>query len=128
MDRTSEFLHAILHIEGFDVIECKDGLELVDRLNDLLNPDLVMRDRCDLIIADVRMPNLDGLSVLRAMSEYVGFPPICLVTAFGDKDLHREAKQYGAVAVLNKPFNTREFVELVRDIASHSPERDKQTS
>ena len=115
-----DMLVSILAIEGFHVASCCDGVELVDRLNGLFNPDPEERDHWDMIVAASRMRRIDALAVLSAMRDYVGFPPVCLITAFGDPSVHQQARRLGAAAVLDKPFTLREFCQTIDNILNAS--------
>jgi DNA-binding response OmpR family regulator len=70
----------------------------------------------DLIISDIRMPGVNGLSVLEGLREFKGVPPIILITAFGDEQTHADAERLGAAAVINKPFEITELLSTAREI------------
>ena len=59
----------------------------------------------DLVISDVRMQGSTGLQVFAQMAGAPKIPPFIFITAFGSEDLHAEAEQLGAVAVLDKPVD-----------------------
>src|SRR4051794_41904430 len=85
----------MLEEEGYDVVgEAGDGAEAV-RLAEELAPDLV--------ILDVKMPVLDGIS---AAEQIVGkrIAPVVMLTAFSQRDLVERAVEAGAMAHLVKPF------------------------
>jgi two-component system, response regulator, stage 0 sporulation protein F len=95
-------LSASLRADGFEVIEMKDGEEVLVHLSD------VSAERAptpDLVIMDVRMPRHSGLELLAAMHLAEWKVPVILITAFGDDRLHRRAKELGAAAVFDKPFD-----------------------
>ena len=69
----------------------------------------------DLIVTDVRMPGLDGLEVLRRLRQRDIDIPVLMVTAFGDRHLHREATALGA-RVLDKPFDFDHLIAQVADM------------
>jgi DNA-binding response OmpR family regulator len=73
-------------------------------------------DDFDLVISDIRMPNITGLDVLRAKSYGGELPPVILITAFGDEWTHDKAKYLGAIDVIDKPFDIRAFIDRVREI------------
>ena len=76
----------------------------------------------DLVISDIRMPWVTGMEVLRGMRQCLGYPPVILITAFGDDQTHAEARQLGAAAVFDKPFDIEELLEKVRElVASRFP-------
>ncbi len=102
-----------LRRDGEFVIEACDGVALADDLRHAFygdEPD----GAGSLIIADVRMPGAGGLEVLRSMRGLPWCPPFILITAFGDPSLHEEARELGAYAVLDKPFDVAELRAAVR--------------
>jgi FixJ family two-component response regulator len=70
----------------------------------------------DCIIADVRMPGMDGMELLRRMRAAEGAPPVILVTAFADEALRRRAHADGAHCLLDKPFDECTMVECLRQV------------
>ena len=105
--------HTLRH-SGYSVIECADGLELMEYLASFL--DRSMCQHLDLVVSDVRMPWVTGLEVLRCTHDYVGYPPFVLVTAFPDEETRAQAMQLGAALMLSKPFEMDYFLEIVRAI------------
>jgi CheY-like chemotaxis protein len=98
---------------GFDVIELRNGLELIEQLESA--PDL---DPPDLVISDQRMPGPSGLEVLERVRTRDASTPFVLITAFGSPELHAEARRRGAVAVFDKPFELDDLCALVRGLLS----------
>ena len=92
-----------LRKDGFVVTEASTGVELRHRLDDGDDP-------FDLIVTDVRMPGMTGLTVIDGLRN--GNPrsktPVILITAFGDAHTHAEAKRL-KVVVLDKPFDLDDF-------------------
>jgi len=99
---------------GFDVIECSDGQQLLERIWDFNPTD--NRDQFDLIVSDIRMPGFTGLEVLEGITDTQWFTPMILITAFGDKRTHSEARRLGATAVFDKPFNVSDLLAKIREI------------
>lgn len=97
---------------GYAVVECADGGALLRRLLSDARKDAA---GIDLVVADVRMPELTGLEVLECLRDADPFTPFIIVTAFGDAPTRREAARLGAVAVLDKPFEIRALLRLVED-------------
>ncbi|MCC5795607.1 MAG: nitrogen regulation protein NR(I) [Chromatiales bacterium] len=72
----------------------------------------------DVLITDVRMPGLDGLSVMERIAERGGTPfPVIVITAHSDLDSAVAAYRSGAFEYLPKPFDVDEAVALVRRAA-----------
>jgi DNA-binding response OmpR family regulator len=99
---------------GYEVEELANGLELMEHLSSYLVEG--SRVDLDLIISDIRMPWVDGLEVLRAIGQCIGYPPVILITAFGDDAVHTEASRLGAAAIMDKPFDVEELLARVREM------------
>lgn len=108
-------LALMLRKEGYRVTECPDGLSLLDTLSSFFL-DSEEHETVDLIIADIRMPGVTGMEILSGANELSNFPPIILITAFGDKETHLQAKRLGAAALFDKPFDIDEMLKKVRTI------------
>lgn len=103
-----------LRREGYEVVECADGQVLVERLASLFLTH-VRKDEFDLVISDIRMPGFSGLEVLDGLHDRCGFPPMILITAFGDQQTHVRAASLGAVATIDKPFRIPDLLAVVRE-------------
>ena len=55
------------------------------------------------------------MSVLGGLRQFDWQLPFILITAFGDPVTHAEARRMGATAVLDKPFEMRRLIDLVRE-------------
>jgi CheY-like chemotaxis protein len=100
--------------EGYEVTECSNGIQLLDRVSGLL--DRRPLEPFDVIISDIRMPGLTGLEILEGLQGDGGLPPMILITAFGDEATHAEAQLAGAVVTLDKPFEVEDLLAVVRRV------------
>lgn len=100
-----ELLILILSRAGYQVTSCDNGLQLLKQLEHA--------DQYDLVLSDVRMPELTGLEVLESQIDNPCCPPFICMTAFGDEATHAAARRFGASAIINKPFDLDEMIELV---------------
>ena len=108
-----ELVGYTLRHAGYDVIEAVDGLEGVER---------AQACRLDLVITDIDLPMLDGLELvrtLRACTRYAS-TPILLLTTESTVEMKRRAKALGATGWLVKPFDPKELVRVVRQVAGHA--------
>ena len=108
-------LSTTLSRDGFEVIEAKDGNDLIRLIGDQIfegrgEPGI------DLIVSDIRMPGLSGMNVLAGLRKADWATPVLLITAFGDKETHQEARRLGAVGVFDKPFDLDDFRTAVMNI------------
>ena len=94
----------LLKEEGYDVIgEAGDGEEAI-KLARELEPDLV--------ILDVKMPKLDGITAAESIAEE-RIAPIVMLTAFSQRDLVERARDAGAMAYVVKPFDASDVVPAI---------------
>jgi len=70
----------------------------------------------DLVISDIRMPKIDGMSLLRNIKETVPQLPVVLITGFPSSYPAQRALQEGADGYLAKPFRIEKMDELLRDL------------
>jgi CheY-like chemotaxis protein len=112
-------LTLVLQNDGYEVITCADGTHLVEYLEALWGPPSPVD--IDLMICDMRMPGLTGLEVLERLGRRPGFPPMILMTAFGDPHIHQRARQLGVYASLDKPFEVDQLLDLVHARLSDAP-------
>lgn len=68
---------------------------------------------CDLLIADVKMPAMDGIELLRRAKRLVPWLPVLIVTGYGDIPLAVEAMQAGAEDFIEKPLDKKDFLRRV---------------
>jgi DNA-binding response OmpR family regulator len=106
-----------LRKDGYIVEEARTGYDLLELLGTLT----LRNEVCDLLITDIRMPGLTGLSIAEALRHGVtrgtSGTPIILITAFGDDAIHAEAKRLGA-AIFDKPFDLDDLRSCIRTMVN----------
>jgi two-component system, response regulator PdtaR len=106
-------LREMLEEEGYVVAgEASDG-EAAVKLAEELKPDLV--------IMDVKMPGLDGISAAEQITASQ-LAPVIILTAFSQRDLVQRASEAGAMAYLIKPFTKADLVPAIEVAASRFAE------
>jgi AmiR/NasT family two-component response regulator len=97
-------LKEMLEEEGYSVVaEVGDGQQAVDRATEL---------RPDLVILDIQMPVLDGLSAAEQIAS-ARIAPVIVLTAFSQRELVERARDAGAMAYLVKPFSKNDLVPAI---------------
>ncbi|SDC05115.1 sporulation transcription factor Spo0A [Shouchella lonarensis] len=71
----------------------------------------------DVLLLDVIMPHLDGLSVLKRLSGKAVRPQTIMLTAFGQEDITKRAVDYGASYYVLKPFDMEVLMEKIREVS-----------
>ncbi|MGQ9598932.1 MAG: response regulator [Anaerolineae bacterium] len=113
-----DLVRMVLELEGYKVLEASDGEQA------LLKTQV---EQPDLVLLDVRMPKLNGLSVLERLSQIPATAaiPVIMLSVVTTYPEMRTALQRGAVAYLTKPFELREMTRLVaRVLAMDGIQRD----
>jgi DNA-binding NtrC family response regulator len=104
-DSYRHVLTMIFQSEGHTVSTAANGSLALEQLK---------KESFDIIISDVRMPDMDGIQLLKAARELYPDIGIILMTAFGTLDTAREAFKLGADDFLQKPFNNEELKIIVK--------------
>lgn len=68
----------------------------------------------DAVLSDIRMPRMDGVTLLRKINALQPNTPVILFTGYGDASLRREANLNGAYAFIVKPLDPQFLVELLK--------------
>jgi len=97
----------------------QDGHEVFDASDGELGMEILESHSFDIVITDIFMPGQDGIVTLRQVRKR--FPEVkVIVISGGDStgmmDLRQDAELLGAVTSLQKPFNAREIMDLVRSV------------
>ena len=100
-----EFLEIMLHKDGYGVETAKNGREAVERFE---------KQFFDLIICDVKMPELDGLGVLKKAKETWPETHIIMITAYASTETAVEAMKQGALDYITKPFKVDEIRIIIK--------------
>jgi AmiR/NasT family two-component response regulator len=106
-------LAEMLGEEGYDVVgQAGDGEKAVQLAEDL---------RPDLVVLDVNMPRLDGITAAQRIAEQ-RIAPVVILTAFGQRELVERARDAGAMAYLVKPFTKNDLVPAIEMAVSRFAE------
>jgi CheY-like chemotaxis protein len=102
-------LKKFLTREGFETILAEDGL---------MGVELAKKVDPDLIILDVVMPQMDGITASRLIKSYKplsNVPIVFLTAAVADEDIERAQKTHAEVYI-TKPFDTKELIRVVKEL------------
>jgi len=100
-----EGLSKILTKEGYKVHIAEDGEKALQEAEDY---------KFDLIITDLRMPDMDGIEVLKKVREKNKSIGVVIVTAYGEVNSYLTAMNLGAFEYLNKPIHLEELRRVIK--------------
>ncbi|HVO29436.1 MAG TPA: response regulator, partial [bacterium] len=101
-----EILTDFLEMEGYSVVSASDGQEALTRLQS--------GDNIDLVVTDLKMPNMGGIELIDAISRMKTQPVILVMTGFGTVETAVGAMKRGAYDYILKPFKVEDVVHIVR--------------
>lgn len=96
---------------GYDVVEAADGVEALN---------IAKTKSVNLVITDVNMPNMDGISLIRELRNLPSykFTPLLMLTTESGADKKQQGKAAGATGWIVKPFNPEQLLKTVSKVIS----------
>ncbi len=88
------------------------GEEALERLADGIEPTLIV------ILSDINMPGMDGLTLLQEIKERRPDLPVMMVTAYGDDERRKRAADYGAAEFITKPVDFEHLKAQLRQLSA----------
>jgi CheY-like chemotaxis protein len=105
-----------------------NGYEMISANNGVTGVETAQRELPNVILLDVRMPEMSGLAALRRLREIESTKsiPVIVVTVNEDRTTQMESEMSGATMFLAKPFRSAELLEHIRRLAPTGPDREPQ--
>ena len=108
----------LLKKQGYNVTIAESGRDAIEKVK-------IKESGFDLIIADIRMPQMDGIEIIRKIREISSRPvPEILITGYASDDSQRQAQELEISDYIYKPFDIREFMEVVMKNLNDKKARD----
>ncbi len=112
-------LAKILAEEGFSVHTADDGKSALSETKNR---------RFDLIITDIKMPELDGIELTRSLKKKNPNQHIIVMTAYGNIDSYLEVMNLGSFDYIHKPFTAKELLRIVNKVFEEIKEKEFDTT
>lgn len=100
-------LAKILSREEYEVVSAGNGFEALELLKNTL---------VDLVISDINMPEMNGMSFLREINRQYPGINVIMVTAYGEVESYIEAMNLGAFEYINKPVRINELKKIISKV------------
>lgn len=97
----------VLRLEGYDVDTAENGKEAFFK---------IQKNDYDVIVTDLRMPELDGMTLTDRIRQLKENQKIVIITAFGTFKTYKQAKDAGVTMFLNKPVRAKDLKEAISQI------------
>jgi len=93
--------------DKYEVIIANNGREALAQLE---------KNKIDLVITDIRMPDINGLDLLVKIKKEYPQTKVIIMTAYGSSDVQKEANQRGSLYYVEKPFEISEIRKIIIDL------------
>jgi CheY-like chemotaxis protein len=93
--------------DKYEVIIANNGREALAQLE---------RNKIDLVITDIRMPDINGLDLLVKIRKEYPHTKVIIMTAYGSSDVQKEANQRGSLYYVEKPFEISDIRKIIIDL------------
>lgn len=103
-------LTAWLEEDNFEPLSSESGMQALE---------LLEKDKPDVILVDIKMPGMDGITLLKKIKEKYEDIPVIMITAYATVDNAVESMKQGAYDYIMKPFPPEKISYLLRRIVDH---------
>ena len=105
----TRLIEMTLRAKNYTLLKATDGEEALD---------IATRERPDLILMDLNLPEMTGFEVIKKLREKPAFrhTPIIAITAYAMKEDRKRLIESGCDAYLTKPINTRELPRIIAEM------------
>jgi two-component system, chemotaxis family, chemotaxis protein CheY len=99
----------VLNKLGHSVVEAENGVQAID---------VFEREKPELVLLDITMPEMDGLEALKQIKQRAPSAKVAMVSAMGQQDMVLEAIKSGAADFVLKPFDEDRLIAAVEKLLS----------
>lgn len=101
----------ILEESGFEVCVFNNASDCLERMRACI---------CDLLITDLKMPDFDGIEILKRVKSFAPWIPVLVLTGYGDIPTAVTAIKAGAVDFIEKPLDKESLIQRITSMLQHS--------
>jgi len=100
-------LSKLLTTKGYSVLTASNGIEALEVLR---------KQAASIIITDIKMPEMDGLTFLREIKKLIPNVKVVIITGYGEVETYLEAMNLGAIEFLHKPIRFEDLIKVIRKV------------
>ena len=110
-DDLRTLLRDLLSVQGYQISSAADGEEAIS---------LLKRDKFDITLLDIQMPNMNGIQVLKYIKEHTPRTRAIMLTGYADLKHAMEAKEFGARDFIGKPYKVEDVLSTIERVLLES--------
>ena len=100
-------LSKLLSVKGYHVFTASNGIEALA---------LLRNQPASIIITDIKMPEMDGLTFLREIKKLIPTVKVVIITGYGEVETYLEAMNLGAIEFLHKPIQFDDLFKVIKKV------------
>jgi DNA-binding NtrC family response regulator len=103
-DDLRDLLSQVLTKTGYDIATASDGEKAIE---------LLYANTFDVVLLDIQMPKLNGIEVLKYISQHTPHTKVIMITGYADLKNAMEAREYGARDFISKPYKLDDVISTI---------------
>lgn len=100
-------LSKLLTDQNYNVFTAANGVEALE---------VIRNNAISIIITDIKMPKMDGLTFLREIKKNLPSAKVVIITGYGEVETYLEAMNLGAIEFLHKPIQFKDLIKVIRKV------------
>ncbi len=97
----------------------QEDYQIIHQENGQLTMDYLKQQVPDVVLLDLKLPDMDGMDILKYIHEQAMPVSVVIMTAYGSVDMAVDAMRYGALDFIEKPFNASRLIVTLRNALEH---------
>lgn len=108
-DMMAESLAEVCKLEGYETVVPQKPSKAID---------VLQGGDIDVVVSDIKMPEMNGVELLKAVKKIDENIPVILITGYTHDEMVQEAMDEGVYEILFKPMNPDKFFEILKNLAN----------
>jgi len=102
-------------LQSIGMLLKSDGHEVIPICDSQQAAEIIVKEQYDLLITDLRMPNIDGMQLITLAHQKKPPIPSIIISAYGSEQTAQRSKTLGCIAYIQKPFRIQAVIDAVHE-------------
>lgn len=113
---TLRAMYRVLKIQGYEVSAANSVMEGLETIEMLKNTS----EELELVVADIQMPDQNGMDLLLKVKELYPNLPVIIITAYGTEEVEKTFREAGCNDFIHKPFSIEALIGSIKKLESNN--------